>query len=856
MRMARLSLLAIWLAVIAPRIGAEIPLPWNRNSIQAVRNLANRQGLRAARQESERALEAARAKQDLISQAYAHFCLGDILDRLNEDSASARHIGQALELASRLPDSFLLARIHMSLHLESLDAGNFGQARQYLKLASEHWEAAAEPSEQSHALFRMSQLEPSGERKRAILERAVAAALKSGDSRAIGAASKALGEILRKYGDYAGSARLLEQALPHLRKSRTPVFYAQAMVSLARVYTQHGQLEQSLETYREALRIFERAGHGPGIVGAYQEMGGTHVMLGRHKEGIPYFERALEVARKEGVEEVLNKRLCMIALGLSEAGEHARAAALIEETMRNPAAPHPSAHWVLSLVYYNMGRYEDALRLATRSVVRTRSLRSVDQRIYAHWWRARALDKLGRRDEAAADLMEAFRLIEKQRGTLIPDDTLKRGFAEKNLPLANDAVAILWGANKRKEALEVAERARARAFLDLLASRDSGAYTAPSALMLHVEEDEPSLPSAASSAPASFEQLGAIAARLGTTLLAYWVHPEAVYAWVITPGGGFDAVRVAIPEARLNTLVERARRTSHKPDHEAWRELHRILVEPLKKSLPAQGATLTILPHRGLFDLPFAALRELSGRYLIETYGLRTAPAAAILERPRPAAGESKSQFLLVGDPTGVAPDDRGKALPPLPGARSEVARIAQQIPGLKILLTGPEAEESRVLSSAPGSAVLHFATHAVLHPSRPFDSYLALSAGSRLTAGEIYNLRLNADLVLLSACRGGSGKVSSDGLLGLTRAFFYAGTSSVIAPVWDIADAPTVELMAEFYRRYRQSGNKSTALRHAQLRLLSMLRAGKLTLDTPAGPVAAPEHPWLWAGFVLQGED
>jgi CHAT domain-containing protein len=77
-----------------------------------------------------------------------------------------------------------------------------------------------------------------------------------------------------------------------------------------------------------------------------------------------------------------------------------------------------------------------------------------------------------------------------------------------------------------------------------------------------------------------------------------------------------------------------------------------------------------------------------------------------------------------------------------------------------------------------------------------------------------------------------------------------------VIAPLWDIADGPTVELMEEFYRRYRQTRNKSTALRQAQLRLLSLLRAGKLTLDTPAGSVAAPEHPWLWAGFVLQGED
>jgi CHAT domain-containing protein/Tfp pilus assembly protein PilF len=855
MKMWRILPLITWLAAIAPRIEAEIPLPWGRNSLQAVRNLTARQGLPAARQETERALNAARAKQDLVTQAYAHYCLGEILDRLNEETASARHMEQARELAARIPESYLLGKIHSSLSAESRDAGNSARARRHARLAADHFEAAGEHFEQSIALFRMSQFEASGERKKAILERAVAAAIKAGDPRTIGSASKALGEILLKFGDYAGSAKLLEQAVAHLRKTHMPVMYGQALMSLARVYTHHGRLEQSLETYREALGVFERAGQTAGVVGVYQEMGGSFVILGRHKEALPYFDKALEVARRERVQEIQDQRISMIAFGLSEAGEHARAAALLEETMRNAASPS-GGFWVLGSVYYHMGRYEDALRMTSRAVTRTRVSGIIGQGIYAHWWRARTLDKLGRTEEAAADLLEAFRLIEKVRGNLIPDDTLKRGFGEKNVPLANDAIAILWRAGKRKEALEVAERARARAFLDLLASRDTGANAPPSALILHGDDDdEPNLPSAASSAPASAAQLGAIAARLGSAFLAYWVHPEAVYAWVVTPGGGFNAARVEIPETRLNALVERARKPSHKPDREAWRELHRILVEPLKQSLPAQGATLTILPHRALFDLPFAALCDLSGRYLIETYGLRTAPAAAILERTRQAPPAS-GQFLLIGDPSGLAPDDQGKPLPPLPGARSEVAKIAQQIIGAKILLTGPQAEKSRVTTSAAQSAVLHFATHAILHPSRPFDSYLALSAGSRLTAGEIYNLRLNADLVLLSACRGGSGQVSADGLLGLTRAFFYAGASSVIAPLWDIADGPTVELMEEFYRRYRQTRNKSTALRQAQLRLLSLLRAGKLTLDTPAGSVAAPEHPWLWAGFVLQGED
>lgn len=149
---------------------------------------------------------------------------------------------------------------------------------------------------------------------------------------------------------------------------------------------------------------------------------------------------------------------------------------------------------------------------------------------------------------------------------------------------------------------------------------------------------------------------------------------------------------------------------------------------------------------------------------------------------------------------------------------------------------------------------MLHFATHAVIEPLRPFESYLALSGGSRLTAGEIYAMRTNADLVWLSACAAGSGKISADGLLGFTRAFFYAGASAVIAPLWNIADEPNARLAVEYYRQYRRLGDKSRALRAAQLRLLNDLRAARVIVHTPAGPMTVPEHPSLWAGFVLQG--
>jgi CHAT domain-containing protein len=187
-----------------------------------------------------------------------------------------------------------------------------------------------------------------------------------------------------------------------------------------------------------------------------------------------------------------------------------------------------------------------------------------------------------------------------------------------------------------------------------------------------------------------------------------------------------------------------------------------------------------------------------------------------------------------------------------LPGARTELERIAAL--GSHRILTGQQLNHDRVLRELPGGRVLHFATHALVNLAQPFQSYLALSNGGKLTVESIYGLRISADLVMLTACSSGSGRVSADGLLGFTRAFLYAGAASVVAPLWDIPDEPTVELVQEFYRQYQQGAKKSEALRAAQLKLLGELRAGRVSVSTPAGPMTLPEHPGLWAGFILQG--
>ncbi|MBP1691698.1 MAG: hypothetical protein H6Q32_1050, partial [Bacteroidetes bacterium] len=194
---------------------------------------------------------------------------------------------------------------------------------------------------------------------------------------------------------------------------------------------------------------------------------------------------------------------------------------------------------------------------------------------------------------------------------------------------------------------------------------------------------------------------------------------------------------------------------------------------------------------------------------------------------------------------------------------------ISQLLPARGVTtLVGTEAQEEKVRNLCSDKTIIHIATHGIVRNDSPLDSFLALgrrpSTGSqtpvgsrdgRLTVQEIYDLRLRADLVVLSACRTASGRISGDGLIGLTRAFFYAGTPSVIATLWDVADEPTHLLLPAFYRNLNRLQDKGEALRAAQLQLLNALRRGQMKIAAATDTYVLPEHPAFWASFILLGE-
>jgi CHAT domain-containing protein len=346
------------------------------------------------------------------------------------------------------------------------------------------------------------------------------------------------------------------------------------------------------------------------------------------------------------------------------------------------------------------------------------------------------------------------------------------------------------------------------------------------------------------------------------------VGPTTLSIWVVQPGQPVRLVRVPVLATRLTSLVRAAsgvgdgRSASRggllmtdRAQRAPWRELDAHLIAPIAKWLPAQpGSRLTIVPHGALFGLSFAGLRDASGRYLLERHDLHYVPAIAVLSTPG-ARPSPATDALLVGDPGRLEGEAGTEALPALPWAKREVEAVRLMLGSTATLLTGADATEGRVRATLAGHRVLHFATHGVVsnEPNQP--SYLALRAApgddGRLTADEIYGSTLDAELVVLSACRTALGPVEGDGVIGFTRAFLSAGARSVVATQWDVSDRVSYDVMRGFYARRARGVSTSRALRGAQLAVLRGLRAGTVRSDG----VALPETPRLWAGFILTGE-
>ncbi len=368
-----------------------------------------------------------------------------------------------------------------------------------------------------------------------------------------------------------------------------------------------------------------------------------------------------------------------------------------------------------------------------------------------------------------------------------------------------------------------------------------------------------------------------------TVLLEYFLGEEQSFLWCVTANSieswslpGRAKIEAAAREvySRLRTLdLDSASRAT--TQHAGARLAEMILAPALDR---IKGQRVVIVPDGALQYIPFGALpiseSDNSSVLLLEQHEVVTLPSASTLAVLRKAQRErepAKKSLAIFADPVFNHEDTRlagsvkieHRALTrsaeeaelnllrlPASGREADaIANLAAQKTVLKA--TGFAASRSGVLDSPLADyRYVHFATHGLINSEYPELSSLALSAFDEkgapqpgfLRLHDIYSLKLNADLVVLSACEAALGKdIRGEGLIGLTRGFMYAGTSSVVASLWRASDEATAKLMQEFYRlMLRQDLKPADALRKAQLAISGQRKW---------------RDPYYWAGFILQGD-
>jgi CHAT domain-containing protein/uncharacterized protein HemY len=683
---------------------------------------------------------------------------------------------------------------------------------------------------------------------------------------------KALGNLglaYRALGNYAKAIDHLQQTLNIAREIKDRQEEGNALLNLGVTYRNLGDNAKAIEYLQQTLNIVREIKDRQGEGNALLNLGVTYRNLGDYAKAIEYLQQTLNIVREIKDRQGEGNALGGLGNAYSSLGDYAKAIEYLQQQLAIAKEIHNrqeegNALGSLGVASFSQGNYPKAIEYYQQWLNISREIKDRQGEGLALNNLGVALLASGELAVAEKTLIDGIKVRESLRAELGNNDTNKVSMFETQANSYRILQQALIAQNKIEAALEIAERGRARAFVELLASRLDPA-TAQATIT-----------------PPTIAQIKQIAKVQNSTLVEYSLIFSELYIWVVKPTGevAFRKVNLTslwqpqdISLSDLTTISREAigvrgrslnvvARVDEPRQTKQLQLLYKLLIQPIAELLPTEPSTRVIfIPQESLFLVPFAALKDELGKYLIEKYTILTAPSIQVLQlthQERQRVGSIHElplqDALVVGNPTmpsvPPAPGEKPQPLPSLPGAEQEALAIAPLLKTKAII--GKEATKTAIVQLMPKARIIHLATHGLLDEIQGIGSAIALapdppfplSKGGQeggdglLTAEEILNLKLNADLVVLSACNTGRGRITGDGVIGLSRALISAGVPSVIVSLWSVPDAPTAELMTQFYQNLQKNPDKAQALRQAMLTTMKQ-----------------HPNPKDWAAFTLIGE-
>ncbi len=688
-------------------------------------------------------------------------------------------------------------------------------------------------------------------------------------------------------GNYQQAFRFQRQSLEIARTLQDKLQQAFILNTLGLIHWTLNDPGRALENLSQSLELAEASRSPLDIATAYNNIGLVHRKEKRYLESIEFFKKALkrdEQLKSKWGQGYTHRNLGMSLLRMGQLGNaevHLKKAVELSREIGNRTNLVKSMLELGNLALERK-QWESAVSLFRETFKLSDSLNVKEVSWRALRGEGFAFIQSRKNEEAVESYKNAVSVVDALRAAIKVEE-FQNGFLTDKQDVYKELVLLLLDMGKVKESFQFAERAKSRSFIDLLGNQkisfkddvskslyealnqqkqtirkieeslmvarasDEGESSQQLAeqlvkarnkyqdLLIDAKEQSPEISSFITVDSISLEALQDLLEG-SVALVEYMVTENELVAWVVTKEG-IEVARVPLEEKRLNSLVADYRERIQKlaPVEEQSKQLHSLLIKPVE-SFIAGKRVLGIVPHGHLHYISFSSLKD-EQNYLVEKYPLFYSPSASVMQFT--FKGQTKRgrdiKVLALGNP------DLGDFNYDLPLAEMEANAIKWDFPKVDIF-TRENATESWLQDHISEYQVIHIASHGEFDPVNPLFSSLKLARTAtedgNFEVNEVFGLEINADIVTLSACQTGLGDiVGGDELVGLNRAFIYAGTKSILSTLWRVSDISTAVLIKHFYRNYGKE-NKAVSLRKAQLLVKRLY-----------------PHPSYWAGFNLTGD-
>ena len=826
-----------------------------------------------AREHLEKSLVIKKEIGDRNGEADCYTNLGNVYRSVGEYEKAREHLEKSLVIKKEIGDRNGEADCYTNLGNVYRSVGEYEKAREHLEKSLVIKKEIGDRNGEADCYTNLGNVYRSVgeyEKAREHLEKSLVINKEIGDRNGEADCYTNLGNVYRSVGEYEKAREHLEKSLVIKKEIGDRNGEADCYTNLGNVYRSVGEYEKASHYHEKSLTISRKIGNRHKKALSYLNLGRKLYSGGKYPMANEYNKKAFaiftDIGDREGMASFyLNQGNVQLAVSNTiKAKEYYENALTISKETGNRAK---EAEGYLHLGYFFFAQSEDdrAEEYINKALALCEEIGDIEGQFRTLTLVASIRMKEGKIQEAISYFLSGIEKCEEIRGALRDNDQFKISFSDDNIRSYRDLSMLLCEIGNPTEALYVSELWRARALVDLISARYS-------------------LENKISADPRTWAGLleGIVAKECNRTCLYVSYHSDSIYLWILKAG------RVAnFQKIKGNDLISREGVSQHldkffnfrsfgrslhryqpesntceEDNHEVPRLgnetkasqgpkmnlpiCYKLIIAPVAALL--EGPEIIIVPDRALYQIPFAALTDESGKYLMQSFRIRIAPSLTTLKLidESPADYHCQTGALIVGNPDVGEVHFKGRLtnISRLPSAENE-ARIVGEKLGVEPLL-GQQATKEAVLQAMNSVALIHIAAHGdakrgeiALAPSFRIPNGIPQEDVYLLTMSDISKIQVRAKLVVLSCSHSARGLTKAEGAVGIARAFLGSGARSVLVALWALDHNSTEQLMIHFYDHLVAGQSAGESLHEA----MKWMRSKGYDVNQ-------------WAPFILIGDD